>query len=119
MGRDTFFFKFSGFYQLHKHFAMNKEFLKKALIAAASRRGFCAPNPAVGAVVVKDGKILATGCHWAAGEDHADSHKKLSRLLPVGGSLTKIHFTRVGFFQAGENSQKGGFSASVFSAQYN
>lgn len=47
--------------------------MQQALLAADSRRGYCAPNPAVGAVVVSaDGELLATGCHWAAGCDHAE-----------------------------------------------
>ncbi len=47
-------------------------YLHQALDCASQRRGFCAPNPAVGAVVVKDQKIIATGTHWAAGHPHAE-----------------------------------------------
>lgn len=47
-------------------------YLNLALQEAASRRGFCAPNPAVGAIVVKDNKVLATGKHWACGYTHAE-----------------------------------------------
>lgn len=44
-----------------------------ALLAADSRRGFCSPNPAVGAVLVSaDGACIATGCHWACGYEHAE-----------------------------------------------
>ncbi len=51
---------------------MHEHYLKAALALADSRRGFCAPNPTVGAVVVKDNVILATGCHWASGCPHAE-----------------------------------------------
>lgn len=51
---------------------MHKHFLLQALAQAKIRRGFCAPNPSVGAVVVKDQQILAEGYHVAAGEPHAE-----------------------------------------------
>jgi len=51
---------------------MHELYLKEALALAAIRRGFCAPNPAVGAVVVKNNQVLATGYHWAAGHPHAE-----------------------------------------------
>lgn len=51
----------------------HSKYLKQALELATTRRGFCSPNPAVGAVVVKDGQELATGVHWAAGEPHAEA----------------------------------------------
>ena len=36
-------------------------YLQQALELAEIRRGFCAPNPAVCAIVVKDDRVLATG----------------------------------------------------------
>lgn len=47
-------------------------YLHIALKLAEKRRGFCAPNPAVGAVVVKDGQIIGDGYHWGAGHPHAE-----------------------------------------------
>lgn len=47
-------------------------YLRQALTLAMARRGYCAPNPAVGAVIVKDGIIIGEGCHWACGEPHAE-----------------------------------------------
>lgn len=49
------------------------DYLHLALALAASRRGYCAPNPPVGAVVVKDDQIIATGYHVAAGCAHAEA----------------------------------------------
>jgi diaminohydroxyphosphoribosylaminopyrimidine deaminase/5-amino-6-(5-phosphoribosylamino)uracil reductase len=37
-----------------------------------SKMGFPAPNPRVGAVVVKDGEVVARGFHEAAGQPHAE-----------------------------------------------
>jgi len=47
-------------------------YLQQALAAAECRRGFCAPNPAVGAVVVKNDQVIATGTHWGPGQPHAE-----------------------------------------------
>jgi diaminohydroxyphosphoribosylaminopyrimidine deaminase / 5-amino-6-(5-phosphoribosylamino)uracil reductase len=47
-------------------------FLRRTLELAQSRRGFCSPNPAVGALLERDGRILAEGFHKAAGQPHAE-----------------------------------------------
>ncbi len=47
-------------------------FLKRALLLAKQRAGFCAPNPSVGAIVVKDNRVISEGHHWAAGHPHAE-----------------------------------------------
>jgi len=47
-------------------------FLRLALEAAAKGVGKTRPNPAVGAVIVRDGVVLATGWHRKAGEPHAE-----------------------------------------------
>jgi len=46
--------------------------LRAALLEAAKGAGQTHPNPAVGAVVVKNGKILSRGWHRAAGCPHAE-----------------------------------------------
>lgn len=53
------------------HFT-HTEYMLMALAQAEQRRGFCSPNPAVGAVIVKDNTVLAKGCHWQAGAAHAE-----------------------------------------------
>ena len=51
----------------------HSQWMQKALAAAQIRRGFCAPNPSVGAVLVSPlGECLGTGTHWACGHDHAE-----------------------------------------------
>jgi diaminohydroxyphosphoribosylaminopyrimidine deaminase / 5-amino-6-(5-phosphoribosylamino)uracil reductase len=47
-------------------------YLLQALAEAKKGRGFCSPNPAVGAVAVKKGKIIAKGYHHACGAAHAE-----------------------------------------------
>src|SRR4051812_23720535 len=52
---------------------LENDYLKQALILASKRRGFCAPNPPVGAIVVnKNHQIIGAGEHWAAGYPHAE-----------------------------------------------
>lgn len=46
--------------------------MQKALELAARGAGMTAPNPAVGCVLVKDGRIIASGWHRKAGSDHAE-----------------------------------------------
>ncbi|MDW8290981.1 MAG: bifunctional diaminohydroxyphosphoribosylaminopyrimidine deaminase/5-amino-6-(5-phosphoribosylamino)uracil reductase RibD [Armatimonadota bacterium] len=45
-------------------------FMRRALTLA--KRGFTAPNPMVGAVLVKDGRIVGEGYHRRAGMPHAE-----------------------------------------------
>ena len=53
--------------------AMTDEFyMKKALALAARARGMTSPNPMVGAVLVKNGKVIADGFHKMAGTPHAE-----------------------------------------------
>lgn len=47
-------------------------FMKIALDLAVKGRGFTSPNPMVGAVVVKAGKIVGKGFHKTAGSAHAE-----------------------------------------------
>lgn len=55
---------------------MSKEFqqhyLRLALFEAEKKRGFCAPNPSVGAVVLKEGRIVGIGHHQGVGHPHAE-----------------------------------------------
>ncbi|MFH1687044.1 MAG: bifunctional diaminohydroxyphosphoribosylaminopyrimidine deaminase/5-amino-6-(5-phosphoribosylamino)uracil reductase RibD [bacterium] len=52
--------------------AVDRHFMKRALELASRARGFTAPNPMVGAVIVKKGKIVGEGYHRAAGLPHAE-----------------------------------------------
>jgi len=46
--------------------------MKRALRLAEKGRGRTSPNPMVGAVLVKDGKVVGEGFHAKAGEAHAE-----------------------------------------------
>lgn len=46
--------------------------MRKALALALKARGMTSPNPMVGAILVKNGRVIAQGYHRRCGEDHAE-----------------------------------------------
>lgn len=50
----------------------HRTFMARALELAAQAKGRTSPNPMVGALVVKDGRVLAAGYHQKAGTPHAE-----------------------------------------------
>ena len=46
--------------------------MRRALKLAAKGTGYTSPNPLVGAVIVKDGRIIGEGFHRLYGSDHAE-----------------------------------------------
>jgi diaminohydroxyphosphoribosylaminopyrimidine deaminase/5-amino-6-(5-phosphoribosylamino)uracil reductase len=53
--------------------SLDEKYMRMALRLAEKARGRTSPNPMVGAVVVKDGKIISRGWHRKAGEPHAEA----------------------------------------------
>lgn len=47
-------------------------FMRQAISLAREGTGFVSPNPLVGAVIVKDGQVLAAACHQKYGAEHAE-----------------------------------------------
>ena len=50
----------------------NEDYMRRAIELAQRGRGWVNPNPMVGAVIVKDGKIIGEGFHTRYGELHAE-----------------------------------------------
>ncbi len=50
----------------------NQDYMKRALELAKIGMGYTSPNPMVGCVVVRDGKIITEGYHERYGEFHAE-----------------------------------------------
>ena len=48
------------------------DYMRRAIELAQKGLGFTNPNPMVGAVIVKDGKIIGEGYHERCGELHAE-----------------------------------------------
>lgn len=57
---------------------MHTEYMKQAIALAKKGMGYTAPNPMVGCVVVKDGRVIATGYHERIGGYHAERNALLS-----------------------------------------
>lgn len=51
---------------------MHEKYMKIAIEEAKKGEGFTSPNPLVGAVIVKDDKIIGIGYHQKYGENHAE-----------------------------------------------
>jgi diaminohydroxyphosphoribosylaminopyrimidine deaminase/5-amino-6-(5-phosphoribosylamino)uracil reductase len=51
---------------------IDTDYLEKAFILAEKARGRTSPNPFVGAIIVKNGKIIGKGYTQPAGKDHAE-----------------------------------------------
>ena len=49
-----------------------EQYMQQALDLAKTAMGHTSPNPMVGCVVAKNGKVVATGCHERYGEFHAE-----------------------------------------------
>ena len=54
--------------------AAHTTFMQRALKLARHAKGRTSPNPLVGAVIVKDGKVIGEGYHQKAGTPHAEVH---------------------------------------------
>jgi diaminohydroxyphosphoribosylaminopyrimidine deaminase/5-amino-6-(5-phosphoribosylamino)uracil reductase len=61
-------------------------FMRRALEIAFSRMGRTSPNPAVGAVIVKGGRIIAEGGTQGYGGDHAEVDAIKKAAEPLAGS---------------------------------
>ena len=50
----------------------DQDYMKRAIELAKKGEGWTNPNPMVGAVIVKDGRIIGEGYHARCGELHAE-----------------------------------------------
>ncbi|MCD8181170.1 MAG: bifunctional diaminohydroxyphosphoribosylaminopyrimidine deaminase/5-amino-6-(5-phosphoribosylamino)uracil reductase RibD [Firmicutes bacterium] len=57
---------------------MDEKYMRRAIELAKKGAGFVSPNPMVGAVVVRDGRIISEGCHERYGGYHAERNALLS-----------------------------------------
>lgn len=65
---------------------MDIRFMKRAIELAKLGEGFTNPNPLVGAVIVKDGRIIGEGYHKRYGENHAERNALLNATEDVTGA---------------------------------
>ena len=62
---------------------LDRQYMARALKLASHGLYTASPNPAVGCVIVRDGKIIGEGWHHRAGEGHAE----IMALESVNGSV--------------------------------
>lgn len=67
----------------------HQHFMRRAIELALQGKGKTSPNPMVGAVLVRKGRVLAEGFHRKAGADHAEiaAIKKLAKGQAKGATL--------------------------------
>lgn len=69
---------------------MDKKFMEYALELAERGRGVVSPNPLVGAVIVKEGKIIGEGYHEKFGQAHAEVNAIKNAREDVKGSTIYV-----------------------------
>jgi diaminohydroxyphosphoribosylaminopyrimidine deaminase / 5-amino-6-(5-phosphoribosylamino)uracil reductase len=86
-------------------------FMRRALRLARKGAGWTAPNPAVGAVVVRGGRVLGEGYHRAAGLPHAEIEA-----LRVAGSAARGADLYVTLEPCDHRGRTGPCTAAILSA---
>ena len=64
----------------------DRQFMRRAIDLAKAGEGWAHPNPLVGAVIVKDGRIIGEGYHRKCGELHAERNAIADAKNRAGGS---------------------------------
>lgn len=70
----------------------DERFMRLAIREASRAQGQTSPNPVVGAVIVKNGRILSKGYHHAAGLPHAEI-VALEKLKPAQANSATLYVT--------------------------
>lgn len=69
---------------------MDSLYMNRALALAELGAGYVNPNPLVGAVIVKDNKIIGNGYHAKYGEAHAEINAFNNATEPVAGATMYV-----------------------------
>lgn len=72
MREEISFFAYIAHPEVRGVFLLDKKYMYRAIELAKLGIGFVNPNPLVGAVIVKDGRIIGEGYHKRYGEPHAE-----------------------------------------------
>jgi len=68
----------------------DEKYMQLALKLAARGRGYASPNPMVGAVIVKNSRIIGQGYHQCCGENHAEVNAIQSATENVEGATLYV-----------------------------
>ena len=66
------------------------EYMRRAIELAERGVGFTNPNPMVGAVIVKGGKVIGEGWHERCGEWHAERNAFKNCTVPAEGATMYV-----------------------------
>lgn len=69
---------------------MDEKWMRRALDLSMKAEGYVNPNPLVGAVIVKDGKVIGEGYHKKYGEPHAERNAFNSTDEDVAGATMYV-----------------------------
>ena len=69
---------------------MDERYMKMALELAKNGAGRVSPNPMVGAIIVKDNRIIAKGYHKEYGRDHAEVDAFKNAIQDVEGATMYV-----------------------------
>lgn len=69
---------------------MERKYMERAIELAKQARGFTSPNPMVGAVIVKDGRVIGEGYHERCGELHAERNALASLTESAEGATIYV-----------------------------
>lgn len=76
----------------------NEELMLRCIRLAEKGRGSVSPNPMVGCVIVKDGRIIGEGHHHKFGEAHAEVNAVNSSTEDVAGAVVYVNLEPCSFF---------------------
>lgn len=68
----------------------DKKYMRRAVDLAGNGEGWCHPNPMVGAVIVKDGRVIGEGYHAKYGELHAERNALASLTEDAAGATIYV-----------------------------
>lgn len=68
----------------------HQDYMRRAIALAEKGLGFTAPNPMVGAVIVKDGRIIGEGYHTCCGKPHAEREALAACTEPPVGATMYV-----------------------------
>ena len=68
----------------------DRDYMERAIFLAEKGRGWTNPNPVVGAVIVKHGRIIGEGYHTRCGDLHAERNAIASLTEDAEGSTLYV-----------------------------
>ena len=68
----------------------DQDYMRLALELAERGRGWTSPNPMVGAVIVRDGRIIGQGWHERCGQPHAERNALISCAQDPAGAVMYV-----------------------------